>query len=40
VSGSFEELAALGWSDRWAALLAAVRSVDAVPGRVVRHDGS
>ena len=32
-------LAAYGWSDRWAALLADVDAPDAVPGRVVRHDG-
>ena len=32
-------LDALGWSDRWVALLAEVGRADAVPGRVVRHDG-
>ncbi|MGH9273622.1 MAG: ribosome small subunit-dependent GTPase A, partial [Acidimicrobiales bacterium] len=31
-------LAAIGWSDRWAALLARHGS-DAEPGRVLRHDG-
>ncbi|MCU1485537.1 MAG: GTPase EngC [Actinomycetia bacterium] len=37
---SFPELEPLGWGDRWVALLAAASHPDAVPGRVVRHDGS
>lgn len=37
---SVSELEPLGWSDRWVAHLAAVPHPDAVPGRVVRHDGT
>jgi ribosome biogenesis GTPase / thiamine phosphate phosphatase len=33
-------LAALGWSERWQALLGQVAEEGAVPGRVVRHDSS
>ena len=36
---TFEALAAYGWGDRWAALLAEIETPGAVPGRVVRHDG-
>ena len=36
---TFAALAAYGWNDRWAALLADVDAPGAVPGRVVRHDG-
>ena len=36
---TFAALAAYGWNDRWAALLAEVDAPGAVPGRVVRHDG-
>lgn len=36
---TFAALAAYGWGDRWAALLADVEAPGAVPGRVVRHDG-
>jgi ribosome biogenesis GTPase len=36
----FAELEPYGWSDRWVALLADAARPGAVPGRVVRHDGS
>ena len=36
---TFAALAAYGWGDRWAALLAEIETPGAVPGRVVRHDG-
>jgi ribosome biogenesis GTPase / thiamine phosphate phosphatase len=37
----FTELVPFGWSDRWAALFAALEASDgAVPGRVVRHEGT
>jgi ribosome biogenesis GTPase / thiamine phosphate phosphatase len=39
VDVTFAALAAYGWNDRWAALLAEVDAPGAVPGRVVRHDG-
>ena len=37
-SAPFESLTAFGWNARWAALLRDLAD-DAVPGRVVRHDG-
>jgi ribosome biogenesis GTPase len=37
---TFPDLEPLGWGDRWAALLHDVAEPDAVPGRVVRHDGT
>ncbi|MCU1379449.1 MAG: GTPase EngC [Acidimicrobiales bacterium] len=37
---SFPDLLPLGWSDQWVALLHEVPHPEAVPGRVVRHDGS
>jgi ribosome biogenesis GTPase len=40
VTASFPELVPLGWSDRWVALLDEVARPEAVPGRVIRHDGS
>ena len=35
-----EDLDALGWDDRWAALFAAADPGSAEPGRILRHDGA
>jgi ribosome biogenesis GTPase len=37
---TFPDLEPLGWTDRWVALLAEVPQPGAVPGRVIRHDGT
>jgi ribosome biogenesis GTPase len=36
---SLSELVPIGWDDRWSEVLREVAGDDAVPGRVIRHDG-